>query len=210
LARASHALGIALGALLALACAPTRAQQPSPSAAELMDDLMWGRSPVGGPFELTDHGGRRRTDREFRGRLLVIYFGYTTCPDICPTDLQSIALAVDRLGAAGDAVQPLFITIDPERDTVAHLADYVPLFHPRLIGLTGTAADIRKVALAYKVFFAKVDAPDRSDYAIDHTGFIYLVGKDGQYLGFLPAGTPPDRLAEAIRAHLGATPAAGQ
>ena len=91
---------------------------------------MWNRGPIGGPFALIDHTGKPRTDKDFRGKLLLIYFGYSYCPDVCPTDLQQIGLAVDRLGADGEAVQPLFITLDPERDTAAHLADYVPLFHP--------------------------------------------------------------------------------
>ena len=87
------------------------------------------RGPIGGPFALIDHTGKPRTDQDFRGKLLLNYFGYSYCPDVCPTDLQQIALAVDRLGSAGVAVRPLFITVDPERDTAAHLADYVPLFH---------------------------------------------------------------------------------
>jgi cytochrome oxidase Cu insertion factor (SCO1/SenC/PrrC family) len=95
------------------------------SAAELMDALMWNREPVGGPFSLVDHTGRPRTEADFRGKWLVIYFGYTHCPDICPTDLQAIAQAVERLGAGGEAVQPLFITLDPERDTAGHLAEYM-------------------------------------------------------------------------------------
>jgi cytochrome oxidase Cu insertion factor (SCO1/SenC/PrrC family) len=168
--------------------------------------LMWNREPVGGPFALVDHAGRPRTDADFRGKLLVIYFGFTYCPDICPTDLQAIGLALDRLGPAGDAVQPLFITLDPERDTPEQLAEYAPLFHPRLIGLTGDGAAIRRTALAYKVFYAKAPAPS-GEYTLDHTGFIYLVGPAGEYLGFLPPGTGPDRLAQLIRGHL---PAAAQ
>jgi cytochrome oxidase Cu insertion factor (SCO1/SenC/PrrC family) len=172
------------------------------SAAELMDALMWNREAVGGPFALVDHTGQPRTDADFRGKLLVVYFGHTYCPDICPTDLQAIGLAVDRLGPAGESVQPLFITVDPERDTPAHLAEYVPLFHPRLIGLTGSNEAIRGVALAYKAFYAKAPSKTQGDYTVDHTSFIYLMGPTGEYLGFLPPGTGPDRLAQVIRAHL--------
>ena len=163
---------------------------------------MWNRGPIGGPFALTDHSGKLRTDEDFRGKLLLIYFGYSYCPDVCPTDLQQIGLAVDGLGAGAEAVQPLFITLDPERDTAVHLADYVPLFHPRLIGLTGSAEQIRRVALAYKVYFARSSPAEGDDYTVDHTGFIYLVGTDGRYLGFLPPGTAPEQIAGAIRAHL--------
>jgi protein SCO1/2 len=183
------------------ATAPVAAEE-QPSAEQLMDDLMWSRGAIGGPFTLTDHTGRARSDTEFRGKLMLIYFGYTFCPDICPTDLMTIAQAVDALGEAGAAIQPIFITIDPERDSVARLADYVSSFHQRLIGLTGTPADIRKVALAYKAFYAKKENGRGEDYTIDHTGVTYLVGREGQYLGFVPPQTTPERLAEVIRGQL--------
>jgi protein SCO1/2 len=169
------------------------------SAAELMDAVMWGREPIGGPFALIDQTGTPRSEQDFKGKLLLVYFGFTYCPDICPTDLQAISLAIDQLGTAGDKVQPLFITVDPERDTAAHLAEYVPMFHPRLIGLTGDAAAIRKAADAYKVYYAKVPNEAGTDYTVDHSAFVYLMDADGKYLGFLPPGTTPERIAEAIR-----------
>jgi protein SCO1/2 len=169
-----------------------------PSAAALMDALMWGEEPIGGPFELIDHTGARRTDADYHGKLALIYFGYTYCPDVCPTDLQAMASALDLLGDGGRAVQPLFITIDPERDTPEHLAGYVPLFHPRLVGLTGDADAIRRAARAYKVHYAKVVLPELADYAMDHSAFIYLVNADGEYLGFFPPGTSPERMASII------------
>jgi protein SCO1/2 len=132
---------------------------------------------------------------------VVLYFGYASCPDVCPTELQSISLALDEIGAAAKAVQPLFITVDPERDTPARLADFVSSFHPSLVGLTGPLPAIRKTAIAYKTFFAKHNAS--GNYPVDHTGFVYLVGKDGRYLRFLPPGLPPGEIAEAIRAQLG-------
>jgi cytochrome oxidase Cu insertion factor (SCO1/SenC/PrrC family) len=113
------------------------AQQPERSAAELMDAVMWNREPIGGSFTLIDHNGAKRTDADFRGKLMLVYFGFTSCPDICPTDLQAIGLAVDQLGKGAEQVQPIFVTVDPERDTPQLLADYVPMFHPRLIGLSG-------------------------------------------------------------------------
>ncbi len=190
----------AIGAVLL--ASPLLAADEPPPAAQLMDDLMWARGPIGGPFALTDHTGERRTDRDFRGKLLVVYFGYTYCPDICPTDLLAISQAVDVLGAAGEVVQPIFISVDPERDTVEHLADYVAAFHSRLVGLTGAPEELRKVATAYKAYYAKAENAGSKDYVIDHTAFIYLVGKDGRYLGFLPSGTPPERLAEVITKQL--------
>jgi cytochrome oxidase Cu insertion factor (SCO1/SenC/PrrC family) len=185
----------------------TAADAPARSAAEIMDILMWNREPVGGPFELTDHTGKLRTERDFRGKLMLVYFGFTWCPDICPADLQAIGLALDKLGADGDSVQPLFITVDPERDTAQHLAEYVPMFHPRLIGLTGSAEAIRKAADAYKVYYAKVDpdsgkAGDGGYYTVDHTAYIYLMDREGNYLGFFPPGTSADRMVEIIRPRL--------
>jgi len=198
-----------VGVALALTCmligapVPARAEDGgNPSAAALVEALLAGRGPVGGPFDLIDQGGRRRTDADFRGKLVLIYFGYTHCPDVCPTELQALSLSLDMLGTAGDAVQPLFITVDPQRDTPPHLADYVTSFHPRLIALTGQDAAIRKVALAYKVYYARSGAARGDDYAIDHTGFLYLVGRDGRYLGFLPPGSSPEQIAEAVREKL--------
>ena len=176
------------------------------SAAELMDVVMWNREPIGGPFTLTDQDGRRRTDMDFHGRLMLVYFGFTYCPDVCPTDLQQIGLALDRLGPSGEMVQPVFITVDPERDSPDHLQQYMPLFHPRFVGLTGDAAAIEAAARAYRVYFAKVERADKADYTVDHSGFIYLIGRDGEYLGFFPPGTPAERLADAIRPIVTARP----
>src|SRR5437870_2948585 len=144
----------------------------SRSAAELMDAVMWSREPIGGPFALVDHTGATRTEQDFRGKLVLVYFGFTYCPDVCPTDLQAMGLAVDKLDGAADRVQPLFITVDPERDTVAHLAQYVPMFHPRFIGLTGTPAAIHAAAAAYRAYYAKVPLSE-GDYTVDHSSFIY-------------------------------------
>jgi cytochrome oxidase Cu insertion factor (SCO1/SenC/PrrC family) len=173
------------------------------AAAQLMDDLMYGRGTVGGPFSLTDQTGRRRNDTEFRGKLLIIYFGYTYCPDVCPTELQQIGLAVEHLGDVGSAVQPLFITIDPARDTPEVLAQYVPSFHPRLLGLTGTSDEIAAVAQEFKVVYTKYQPSDGGPYLIDHTGFVYIVDRSGKYRGFFPPGTPEDRMREMIKTILG-------
>lgn len=197
------ALAFAGGAVVAAAAWslwPPSADEPS--AAELMDAVMWNKGPIGGPFALTDQDGRPRSDVDFRGKLLLVYFGYTYCSDVCPTDLQAIASAVDKLGPASDGVQPLFITVDPEHDTPEAIKLYVALFHPRLIGLTGSASEIKKVARAYKVYYAKTETAKKSDRLIDHSGFIFLVGRDGKYLGFFPPGTPADRLIDGIRPHL--------
>lgn len=176
-------------------------EPPRRTAAELMDVLMWNREPIGGPFTLVDHEGNARTDADFRGKLLLVYFGFTSCPDICPTDLQQIAQAITLLGAEGDQVQPLFVTLDPERDTAAHLAEYVANFHPRLIGLTGRAQAVRAAADSYKVFYEKI-ALGGSDCTIDHSASIYLMDRSGGYLGFFPPGTSTERMLTILRPNL--------
>ena len=193
---------LALALALFMASSPTSVAAQQRSATEIMDLLMWGREPVGGSFSLTDHTGRLRTERDFQGKLMLIYFGLTYCPDICPTDLQSIGLALDELGQAADKVQPLFITVDPERDTAEHLKEYLPLFHPRLIGLTGDTSAIRAAADAYKVYYEKVSDKQGDNYTVDHTAFIYLMGADGSYIGFFPPGTSPERIAATLRKQL--------
>jgi cytochrome oxidase Cu insertion factor (SCO1/SenC/PrrC family) len=200
--RAALRLALVAAALLLATIGGPRAEEADPElAAKLMDDLMWNRGPIGGPFALVDHTGKRRTDVDFRGKLLLMYFGYSYCPDVCPTDLQQIGLAIDALGREGDVVQPLFVTLDPQRDTVAHLAEYVPLFHPRLVGLTGSGEEIRNVARAYKVYYAKYP-PGSPDYVIDHSSFIYLVDQAGKYIGFFPPGTNAERMVEMLKLHL--------
>jgi cytochrome oxidase Cu insertion factor (SCO1/SenC/PrrC family) len=172
-----------------------------PTAAQMMDDLMYGRGTVGGPFTLTDQTGRRRSDSEFRGKLMIVYFGYTFCPDICPADLMAITQALDALGPAAEGVQPVFITLDPERDTEG-LTNYVAAFHRSLVGLTGSPEEIRHVANSYKAFYVKVPGERSADYAIDHAGVIYVMGRNGEYLGFMPPQTGPDRLTEVLRKYL--------
>jgi protein SCO1/2 len=190
---------VALAAGLAAAHAGEAARQPT--AAEMMDDLMYGRGPIGGPFTLVDQDGKPRSDSEFRGKLMIVYFGYTFCPDVCPTDLMAITQALDALGPEAAGIQPIFISIDPERDAKA-LREYISAFHNSFIGLTGAPEDIRKVANSYKAFYTKVEDAKSGDYSIDHAGVIYLMGRDGRYLGFMPPQTSPDRLIEILRKYL--------
>jgi cytochrome oxidase Cu insertion factor (SCO1/SenC/PrrC family) len=177
------------------------AEQEQPSAAQMMDDLMYGHGPIGGPFTLIDQTGKPRSDIEFRGKLMIVYFGYTFCPDVCPADLMSISQALEALGPAAEGVQPVFITIDPARDTKV-LAEYLAAFHPSFVGLAGSPEDIRKVADSYKAFYARVPGQRSGEYSIDHTGAIYLIGRGGAYLGFMPPQTSPDRLTEVLRKNL--------
>jgi protein SCO1/2 len=153
----------------------------------------------GGPFALVDQDGKTRTDAEFRGRYLLVYFGYTFCPDLCPTELQTISDALDRLGDKAARVQPLFITVDPARDTVPVMKEYVGHFRPGLIGLTGGAPEIAAAAKAYRVYYAKVAAADGgSDYLMDHSGFVFLMGPDGAYITHFTPQTSAQQLAKAL------------
>jgi protein SCO1/2 len=158
---------------------------------------------VGGPFSLTDHTGKAVTEKDYAGKYLLAFFGFTYCPDICPTELQTAVSALDLLGPEKSArVQPLFITIDPERDTPEVLATYVQQFSDTLVGLTGTQEQIAAVAHAYKVYYGRAkaeDADEASDeYMMDHTSFLYLMGPDGKFIKVFPAGTSVDDLAKAL------------
>jgi len=195
---------LAIAALLVVGAPGTRADDEPPdqiTAAEMMDDLMYGHGTVGGPFTLNDEAGNKRSDSDFRGKLMIVYFGYTFCPDVCPADLMAITQALDALGAAADGIQPIFITIDPERDSKV-LGEYLGAFHKSFVGLTGAPEEIRKVANAYKAFYAKLPPAKNGEYAIDHTGIIYLMGRHGEYLGFMPPQTDAEKLVEVLRKYL--------
>lgn len=171
-------------------------------AAQLMNELMSGRHPVGGPFTLRDADGRRVALADFRGRVVLLYFGYARCPDVCPTDLAVIGEALRALGTRADAVQPVFVTLDPRRDRPGVMREYAAAFHPRFVALTGTEAEVRRVATAYKVFFEKVPLPGTNTYTIDHAAFTFLLDREGRYVAFFPPGTPPARMAAMLREQL--------
>lgn len=157
---------------------------------------------LGGAFSLTDHTGRAVTEQDFAGRWLLVYFGFTYCPDVCPTELGTIAAALDEMGEAGEAVTPILVTIDPARDTPEQLADYVSSFHPRMIGLTGTAEQVAEVARRYRVFYARAQRPDMTEYTMDHSSFIYLVGPDARVRSLFRMETPPEAIAAAVQGQL--------
>lgn len=177
----------------------TGLDMPAPSAGgvQLAQGVM-----LGGPFSLVDHTGRAVTERDFAGRGMLVYFGYTYCPDVCPTELGTIAAALDAMGPAAERVTPVFITIDPERDTPAAMADYVPRFHPRMVGLTGSAEQVAQAARAYRVYFAKVRPRDAGDYLMDHSSFIYFVGPDGRVRNLFRPETAPEAIAASVTAQL--------
>jgi protein SCO1/2 len=188
-------VGLAVGALAALTWFPQARERLLAQASV----RSIGQALVGGPFALTDHTGKRVTDRDFRGKSLLVFFGFTFCPDVCPAGLQVIAAALDKLGPKAERLQPLFVTLDPERDTPAQLAQYVASFHPRLIGLTGTQAEIDAVAKAYRVYFKRVEDPkSTAGYSIDHSAIIYLMGPDGAYVTHFTPTMGADAMAERL------------
>jgi protein SCO1/2 len=160
---------------------------------------------IGGPFTLTDTTGKTVTDATYRGRWMLVYFGYTYCPDVCPTELQAVAAGMDQLGPLAAKVAPIFITVDPERDTPATMAEYVKLFDDRLIGLSGTPEQIAAVARAYRVYYAKVTTKESSAYLMNHSSFLYLMGPDGQLRQLFKQGTSGTDIADAIRTRMNAS-----
>lgn len=150
-------------------------------------------------FQLVDHSGAPRSDADFRGDWVLAYYGYTFCPNICPGSLAAMADALERLGPDGRPIAPLFLTIDPERDTVEAMAAYVNLFHPRLIGLTGPRAETDAAARAARARHERVEDPTATYYLVDHTSDIYVFGPDGAVVDRLPHGLPPGAMAQRIR-----------
>ena len=164
-----------------------------------------GEALIGGPFTLTDQHGARVTEQDFAGRFMLVYFGYTFCPDICPTSLTVMAAALDELPQAqADRVVPILITVDPARDTVEQLAAYAPLFHPRLVALTGSEDEVREAARAYRVYY-HVPEEDDDAYLVDHSTFVYLVGPDGSYRTHFGIDASPEAMAEAIGKEIAAS-----
>jgi protein SCO1/2 len=159
-----------------------------------------GAPSVGGPFALVDGDGKTVTDQTFRGKFLLVYFGYTYCPDVCPTTLNEVADAMDKLGATAARVQPIFITVDPKRDSPAVIKQYAANFSPRLLGLTGTPEQIAKVAKEYRVYYAEHrTGPGPNDYSMDHSSILYLMGPDGQFIEPIPADETAATIAADIQ-----------
>lgn len=164
------------------------------------------RAKVGGAFSLTDHTGRAVTEKSFRGAFMLVYFGYTACPDVCPLGLGVMAEAIDLLGPSGKRVRPVFITLDPERDTKAILAEYVEAFHPRLVGLTGTREQIDQTVRAFHVRYAVYHDVTTGTAQFDHTSYVYLMGPDGAFLTHFLVGTSAERMAETLSRYIDAAP----
>lgn len=153
---------------------------------------------IGGPFSLTDQDGVVRSDKDYRGKYLLVFFGYTYCPDVCPTTLAVMKAALEMMGSRADRVVPLFITVDPKRDTPAKLKTYLSSFGPRFVGLTGNDTAIASVAKEYRVYY-KIRPPENSaDYTVDHSGVVYLMDGNGNFVANYALDNSPDSIAQDV------------
>jgi len=169
--------------------------RPSPN-----NTAVSGTAAIGGPFALRDHTGADVNEQILLGHYSLVYFGFTFCPDICPMTLQTVSDAVELLpGQKSELVQPIFISLDPERDTTSVMADYVGHFHPRMIGLTGTADQVRQAAEAYRVFAQKRPLEESEDYTVDHSGFLYLMNRSGRYIDHFGKDVTMEELSARLR-----------
>ncbi|HQT31873.1 MAG TPA: SCO family protein [Thiobacillus sp.] len=156
-------------------------------------------------FKLTDHNGQTRTLASFKGKIVAIFFGYTHCPDVCPTTLSDFAAALKQLGPQADQVQVLFVTVDPQRDKPALLKQYVPAFDPRFLGMTADEANLKALAKEYKVVYQKTSVKGADNYSIDHSAGTYVYDAEGRLRLLIPYGSSPDLIAQDLKTLLGAS-----
>jgi protein SCO1/2 len=194
------ALAVAVAMTLSLAACnkPADRQAPAKPALSFQNTDVTGLDYAKG-FALVDHTGKPRTLADYKGKVVVVFFGYTQCPDVCPTTMAEMASAMQKLGPLADQVQVAFVTLDPERDTQALLASYVPAFDKRFVGLRGTPEQTAKVAKEFKVFYAKVPGTEPDNYTIDHTAGSYVFDRDGKLRLFVRHGQGADTLVHDIR-----------
>ena len=158
-----------------------------------------GAALVGGPFSLVNTDGKSVTDRDFRGKLMLVFFGYAHCPDVCPTELQTMSAVMDKLGPEAAKVAPIFISVDPKRDTPEALSSYMKNFDSRIAGLTGNQNEIADVAKAYRVYYRKAGDGGGGDYTVDHSAFVYLMDGEGKYLTHFTFNTTPESMLAVIK-----------
>ena len=156
---------------------------------------------IGGPFSLIDQNGTHRTEKDFSGKYMLVFFGYTFCPDVCPTTLSVISAALDKVGPDAEKIVPIFISVDPKRDRPEVLKPYLAAFGPRFVGLTGTDQEVADAAKAYRVYY-QAHAEEGENYAVDHSGVVYLMSPSGQFLANYSLETSPDAMAADLKKHL--------
>ena len=165
------------------------------------------RSVIEARFTLVDHNGNAVTEQTYRGKWLLVFFGYTSCPDVCPTTLYDMTLALKALGADAARIQALFVSVDPERDTVEVLAQYIPAFGGLITGLTGEPENVKQAARAFRAHYEKVDSPGNpGGYTVEHQSSLYLIRPDGSFETAFPHGMSVERMVDAIRRHITSAP----
>ncbi len=181
---------------------------PGTPAARFFSGETAGQARIGGPFTLVNQDGGTVTQADFRGRYMLVYFGYTFCPDICPTTLSNMAEALDMIGDKAAAVTPVFISMDPARDTPEQMKMYIKYFDPRLVGLTGSQEQVAAVVEAYKAYSVRADegkdsgGSDDGEYLIDHSASVYLMGSDGEFVFHFNQGVSAEELAKRLEEFL--------
>ncbi|MBL4906142.1 MAG: SCO family protein [Sneathiella sp.] len=161
--------------------------------------IISGAPQIGGEFSLVNNKGKSVTEKDFQGKMMLVFFGYTFCPDVCPTEMQTFSQVMTELGVDAEEVIPVFITVDPARDTVEVMDEFVAAFHPSIVGLTGSEEQIIHVKKQYRAYGQKVEGEDKEYYLVDHTSFTYLMGKDGQLATVFSYGTTTDEMIKKIR-----------
>jgi protein SCO1/2 len=198
-------IAVAAGAFVLLRLGVQDIGQPESEAMPheaMSQEAMSRGAAIGGPFTLLDQDGNTRSDADFRGKLMLVYFGYTFCPDVCPLALSTMAAAVDALGDKASEAVPLFVTVDPDRDTPARLKEYMAKFGPRLVALTGSADALAQTAKAYHVYYGIPAEKEGAAHVMDHSSIIFLMGRDGKYLTHFTMQTSAQEMSAKIAEHL--------
>ncbi len=196
---AVSALGVVFGMLIAVA------MFPSAITSLVSPPKTWsvGKAQIGGPFELIDHNGKKVSDKTYAGQHLLVFFGFTYCPDICPAALQKVSVVMDQLGPKAEGLKPIFISVDPERDTVEQMKLYMSNFDSRIVGLTGSTAQIAEAVKVYRAYAKKREDPSNSDgYTMDHSSFLYLMAPNGDFITHFTHVSPVDKMVERLSAAL--------
>lgn len=193
---------VAMGALaIFLGLKMQQREAPTISAGLVEREETTETITIGGPFNMVTHEGQSVTEQDFNGVYKLFFFGYTFCPDVCPFELATMSQALDILEEQGqslDNIQPIFVSVDPERDDVASLAAYMPAFHSKFIGLTGTQTQVDGIKRAYNIYSAKAESEASSDYLVNHSSLIYLMGPDGAFIRYFPPKRPPEEMAAGL------------
>jgi len=194
------AAGLIGGGLLALAVLPASVTD------FLRPQKSWtvGKAAIGGPFEMIDHSGRAVTDKTFQNTYLLVFFGFTYCPDVCPAALQTVTATLERLGPKANKVSPLFVSVDPERDTPEVLTEYLSNFDDKIVGLTGSSEQVARMVKTYRAYARKVDNGSNPDsYTMDHSAFLYLMSPEGEFITHFSPVTSFEKMADRISQEMG-------